>query len=462
MKALHSLRRRLSVLLVAVVLLTGILTAVAAWVGAHVAAREEVLISLRRQAALTVALTADLPARTDRILQVLGEETTPAAWSPPGGELSGDPLARAADQALPAGNASGVVTISGREIAAVRRQLPSGGSLVLARQVRVSETGSGRFLSWVLIAVSGSALLGALAGAYAARHLAAPVRAAATTARRLAGGERDVRIATDGGPVELRELAEALNALGDALGRSEGRQREFLLSVSHELRTPLTAVKGYAESLADGLVMEPEDVRQAGRTVAAEAERLSRLVEDLMALARAGADRFEVEWRAVDIAAFLGDVSEVWGRRCTAVGVDFAVVIPEPVGVLHSDPVRLRQVLDNLLENALRVTPTGGRVEVTCVVDGPLRVEVADTGPGLSAQDRAVAFIGGALWARSRGVRQVGTGVGLALVKALAEALGGGVGVRPREGAGSVFWVELPVHPTGSEPWRRHEEGGGP
>ena len=155
----------------------------------------------------------------------------------------------------------------------------------------------------------------------------------------------------------MAEVAGAVNELADALARSEARQREFLLSVSHELRTPLTAVRGFAESLADGVVTG-DDVADAGRMIVREADRLDRLVGDLMELARLEADDFRLDPMPVDLAALAADAAAVWAARCADAGVGSACSRARP-GRVRADPRRLRQVVDGLAENALRVTPPG-------------------------------------------------------------------------------------------------------
>ena len=140
---------------------------------------------------------------------------------------------------------------------------------------------------------------------------------------------------------------------------SEGRQREFLLSISHELRTPLTAIRGYAEALADGLV-EADQVRQVGRTLQAESERLTVFTNDLLALARLEADDFTLSCRDVDVTAVLQGAARAWGAAATSAGVLVEVAESAPVRI-RSDAARLRQLVDGLLENALRVSVAGHR-----------------------------------------------------------------------------------------------------
>ncbi|MGA0209717.1 MAG: ATP-binding protein [Candidatus Nanopelagicales bacterium] len=280
------------------------------------------------------------------------------------------------------------------------------------------------------------------------RRLSRPLRAAQQAALRMASGSREEQLPV-AGPLEVADIAEALNVLNAALATSEGRQREFLLSVSHELRTPLTAIKGYGEALADGLV-PAEDAAHVGGTVAAEATRLNRLVNDLLDLARMGAVDFRIATARIDVSEVVDDAARVWTDRCTREGVRFATLGTETPTPVVADAMRVRQILDNLLENALRVSPRDSAITVVIHHDpqvaGPeyTAIEVRDAGPGLSSEDLAVAFDPGALHERYRGIRPVGTGLGLALVARLAAAMGGSSTVTSAPGEGSSFWVRLP------------------
>lgn len=277
----------------------------------------------------------------------------------------------------------------------------------------------------------------------ASRRLTRPLRSVAETAERLTAGERNVHVAGEG-PAEVAEIAESLNRLDAALTVSEGRQQEFLLSVSHELRTPLTAVNGYAEALSDGMIPESE-VPRVGEILTRETSRMERLVADLLDLSRLGAADLRIESRSCDLAAVLGDAAAVWRDRCEREGIIFGIELPGHPVVLVTDPLRVRQIVDNLAENALRVTPRG-RPIVFGLTDQPDRalLEVRDGGPGLTDDDMAVAFEPAALYVRYQGLRPVGSGVGLALVGRLAQRLGGSAAVDRAPEGGAAFSVILP------------------
>jgi two-component system, OmpR family, sensor kinase len=335
------------------------------------------------------------------------------------------------------------------------RPLSDGSGVVLARTVGDATKGARSLLRRELLALLIGVAVAGVGAVVLARRLAAPLGRTAHAARRLASGERAVRVPPEG-PAEVAQVAEAVNELAAALETSEGREREFLLSVSHELRTPLTAVKGFGEALADGVT---EDPQEAGRVIVGEAGRLERLVADLLDLARLGAADFHLAPVTVDLVELTRSTAAVWSARCAEVGVPFRLELPaqEPLLVV-TDGGRLRQMVDGLLENALRVTPAGAPITLALAgppalpsalsVEPPARLavlEVRDGGPGLTAEDRAVAFERSALWSRYRGVRRVGTGLGLALVKALSDRLGlrCTVGVAPEGGA--CFRVEVPL-----------------
>lgn len=282
-------------------------------------------------------------------------------------------------------------------------------------------------------------------GYWLARRITRPLGAAAQAANAMSSGRRDVRVDPEG-PAEVADIAVALNGLNQALNESEGRQREFFLTVSHELRTPLTAIKGYAEALADGVV-EQEDVNQVAGVVSTEADHLDRLVADLLDLARLGAVDVQIEPIDLDLAVLGEEVASVWSGRAERAGVHFVdQVSREPLQV-RTDPVRVRQIIDNLMENAMRVTGAGGPVVLAIGPGEPgtFQVAVRDGGPGLTPDDLRVAFEPGELHARYRGIRKVGSGVGLALVDRLAQRLGGRAEAGTAPEGGAAFRVVLPL-----------------
>jgi two-component system OmpR family sensor kinase len=320
----------------------------------------------------------------------------------------------------------------------------AGGGVVLAQKVADARSAGGSVGLRLLVALVAGLVVAALTGVLLARRLARPLQHAAGAARRLSTGARDVRLVPEG-PAEVAAVADALNALSAALTTSEGRQREFLLSISHELRTPLTAVKGYAEALADGVV-PPAAVEATGHVLLAESSRLERLVSDLLDLARLGAEDFRIDITRLDLVVLVRQAALVWADRCTREGVEFRLEVPPTPVIVDTDPTRVRQIIDGLAENALRVTPSGRPIVFSVGTTwNEAILQVRDGGPGLTEDDCRVAFDRSALYDRYRGVRRVGTGVGLALVAGLTSRLGGrAIAGRSPEG-GACFTITLPV-----------------
>jgi two-component system, OmpR family, sensor kinase len=324
-----------------------------------------------------------------------------------------------------------------------------GGGIVIAQRradaIAQDEAAIRRTVVALLIAGAFAAVIGLLV----AWRLARPLRRTAAAAHSLAAGNRDVVLPAEG-PAEIVEVSDAINTLAGALRHSEARQREFLLSVSHDLRTLLTAIAGYAESLADGVV-PPEQTAHVGGVLLGESKRLERLVGDLLDLARLGAQDFRVDLAPVDLTGLVHGAARVWSTRCAASGVEFRLEAPPvPIWTI-TDATRLRQVLDGLFDNALRVTPSGAPIVLAARAEPGLAVaEVRDGGPGLRDDDLAVAFEQGALHDRYRGVRQVGTGLGLAIVHGLVQRLGGTVEAGHAHEGGARFTVRLPAGPPTS------------
>lgn len=317
-----------------------------------------------------------------------------------------------------------VDTGSGQQYLAARG-LVNGGALVFTKPAGVVDQFSYQLFLRVALAIAIGVAFAFVLGIWLSRRLTSGLKQAAITAHRIGQGERNTLLdITD--PPELAELSGALNALQTDLATSESRQREFLLSISHEFRTPLTAVQGFSEAIADGVIPAPE-VARTSELIHDESIRLGRLVTDLMDLARLDAVEFKIHPTECDLLELAEAAQDIWTERCLAAGVNFEFESnSEPISG-NSDPMRIRQIIDNLCENALRVTPQGGRVvlRVGLASQGQLLIEVRDSGPGLSESDTKVAFVPGELYARYQGVRKSGTGVGLALVGRLARRLGG-------------------------------------
>jgi two-component system, OmpR family, sensor kinase len=389
------------------------------------------------------------PTVVSRLLQAVKVQSADVTAS---GQVTGAALAKAAvtptdvRQLLTGRSVSATRTVKGKAIY-VEGRPTGGGGIVLVQRRADADAFSNAAIRRTIVALLVAAAVAAALGLLVAWRLARPLRRTAQAAHALAAGQRQV-VVEPGGPAEVAEVADAVNRLSGALSLSEGRQREFLMSVSHDLRTPLTAITGYAESLADGVV-ESTEIPAVGAVMLGEARRLERLVADLLDLARLDGQDFRLDVGPIDLNDVVHGAAQVWSDRCRAAGVSFHLEAPPYPLPAYSDAARIRQVLDGLLENALRVTPSGAPIVLAArseTAAGGIRVnlvEVRDGGPGLSDADLLVAFQRGELHRRYRGVRQVGTGLGLAIVHGLVSRLGGTVEAGRGPEGGARFTVRL-------------------
>jgi signal transduction histidine kinase len=328
----------------------------------------------------------------------------------------------------------GTANVAGRSLLYAQRA-GAGGRAVVVRPARLAFGEWRPFLVSLLLAGLGGALLAGVSSYLLARRLTGPIHALAEATGRVAAGQPGVTVAVEGED-ELADLAQAFNRMSASLASAQGAQRSFLESVSHELKTPLTSIRGYGEALSDGALGPVE----AGAVIVAEAGRLERLVGDLLDLARLQRSEFRVERVPVD----LGDVASLAAERHRPRSVELDVRLESVAdgrapGI--GDPDRLVQAVSNLIENALRVTPAGGSVEVRA---HPGSISVSDTGPGLAAEDLEHAFDRFYLYDRYRTERSGGSGLGLAIVRELVLRMDGQVEVDSATGRGTVFKITIP------------------
>jgi len=260
---------------------------------------------------------------------------------------------------------------------------------------------------------------------------------------RLAAGDAPGPVPAEGA-AELASLAESFNHMATELEHARDAERAFLLSVSHELKTPLAVIRGHGEALLEEVI----DPHTVGHVIVQEEKRLERLVRDLLDLAGLNQRAFTVRQEAVDLAELAEEAARRHQAEARRVGVALVRQVPSAAPAL-GDPDRVLQVLSNLIENALRSTPAGGTVTVSAE---PGVLTLADTGPGLAAEDLPHAFERFFLYSRYAQNRAVGTGLGLAIVKELTEAMHGSVTVQSQPGRGATFVVELPLPARGAEP----------
>jgi two-component system sensor histidine kinase BaeS len=293
----------------------------------------------------------------------------------------------------------------------------------------------------LLIAFAGGLLVAAAFAWYLSRRITSPVLALSQAADQVSRGHYDVAVPQVPGGGEIGLLADRFREMAARLSEAEELERNFLMSVSHELRTPLTAIRGHVEALREGVVTD-EEMRLASLTViAAEAERLERLVGDVLDLAKLDARRFTVLHEEVDMGRLVDRAFVTFGEEARRRGIDYRCAVDtKPVIVTDGD--RVLQIISNLLSNAFRWTPDGGSIELELkAVNGTVCVAVDDSGPGIPPGERERIFR--PFWSRDGG----GTGLGLAIARELAAALGGEIRLKSSPERGSRFELVLPSAP---------------
>ncbi|HWS33546.1 MAG TPA: ATP-binding protein [Actinoplanes sp.] len=292
-----------------------------------------------------------------------------------------------------------------------------------------------------LFAAAGLLLATALGTAWIARRVSRPVRLLTGASLQLASGRLDVRVPAKGED-ELARLSGAFNAMAEALQRSEERQRRLVADVAHELRTPLSNLRGYLEGLADG-VIEPSPELFASLHEETLLQR--RILDDLQVLALAEAGELGYDPVPLDLSELATTAATAHRAVAGNAGVEVTVDAPEPVEVC-ADPDRMRQVLGNLMSNAIRYTDAGGRVELRVIRRGPDAVlTVRDTGVGMNPDEVSRAF--DRFW-RADPARQRttgGSGLGLTIVRRIIADQGGDISAESVPGTGTTFTVRLPA-----------------
>lgn len=292
----------------------------------------------------------------------------------------------------------------------------------------------------MLLIVAGIGALSALLARLLSRQMVNRLEPLAAASRGLAAGDMGSRVPDLEDP-ELDEVANAFNEMASELELSQEREREFILGVGHDLRTPLTTIRGYAEALELGRFDE-DDIERIGAVLGVQSRQLSRLIEDLSTLARLEQAEFSLRNEVVDVGAHVTEIVEGFRPRAEEVGVSLEVDTEKEIRV-ESDPDRLGQIAQNLVENALRYTPEMGSVSVVVRGDGSdVVLEVSDTGTGIAAEDLPHIFDRHYVGSH-RTVRKEGSGLGLSIVKGLVDRMGGEVEAESDLGKGTTIRVKL-------------------
>lgn len=310
------------------------------------------------------------------------------------------------------------------------------GSLFSAEEIQLRE----ELLRMHIVSGVLSAAIAVLAALLLAVTLSRPLRSIRAGAEAMGAGELDTRVPESGGD-EMRSVAAALNRLAETLQQEEGLRKESVQDLAHELRTPVMGILARVEAAQDGVL---DDEAANLSAMHDEALRLARLLDDLSALAEAERPGLLLQTEPVDLAAVAGAQTAAFADAFAGKGIELVADVRP--AVVDGEPKRLEQIVVNLLSNALRYTDCGGAVTVTVRPDGDHAVlEVRDSGIGIAPEDVPRVFTRFWRGEKSRSRETGGAGIGLSIVKELAQAHGGDVTVESEPGRGSAFRVSLPL-----------------
>jgi signal transduction histidine kinase len=317
---------------------------------------------------------------------------------------------------------------------------PAFGVLVVAKPRAELRDRLNTLVERLALAFLGGILVAGALFWYLSRRLTRPILLLSRAADQVAEGRYEVDI-PPGGRGEIAHMADRFGQMAERLREASELERNFLMRVSHELRTPLTAIRGHVGALREGLADDPESRKASLDVIAAEAGRLERLVGDVLDLAKLDARRFTVREEEVDMGRVLERAFAAFGEEARRRGIDYRQHA-NGGAVIYTDGDRVLQIISNLLANAFRWTPDGGRIDLELEAEnGDVSVAVADSGPGISPEEAERIFR--PFWSRDGG----GTGLGLAIAHELAHALGGRIELDSTVGRGSRFQFVLPAAP---------------
>jgi two-component system sensor histidine kinase BaeS len=293
----------------------------------------------------------------------------------------------------------------------------------------------------LLAALGIGAILTVSLGVWLSRSLTTRLSDMSNAAAEVGTGNLAARAEVSGDD-EITDLARSFNAMARELGDVRGREREFLMAVSHDLRTPLTTISGYAEALDSGDI-DADDLSRVAGVLHGQTAQLSRLVEDLMALARLDASEFALVPEVVEISGLVQGLVDTYRPRAEAASIDIETRCHDALEATL-DPQRLTQVLGNLLDNALRYTPESGSICVSCGLAGErVAITVTNSGRGISPGDISHVFERLYVADRYRAHRPSGSGLGLAIVDEIVSAMDGTITCESDPDTGTTFTVTV-------------------
>jgi signal transduction histidine kinase len=338
-------------------------------------------------------------------------------------------------------------------LAPARDPLAAAYVLVARPRSSVTDAAAGSLAPLLLLAGGAALVVAMLLVVLVARSLTRPLTELAAAAEDVAAGNYSRRVGIQG-PDEIGTLGVAFDRMAEAVERARKVQRDFLANLSHELKTPLTSLIGFSQALVDGSLKSEADQKRAATIVHEESERVLRMAQELLDLARVEAGTISLHITAVDLGGQLQQELEIVRPRADARGLTLALEVPAGIQPVAADPERLHQILDNLLDNAIKYAPSGSTITANAQITGGL-VEIVLSNPaGIHPPDPERMFERFYRADPSRSVAAGGVGLGLAISRELATAMKGRLWADFDPAGNLRLHLELPAS---REPWTRSE-----
>lgn len=305
------------------------------------------------------------------------------------------------------------------------------------------------FIKRINLTLFYGALIGAvialLLGIFLSRSLTRPIRELTQATHAVSEGDLSQQV-----PVrshdELGELAQAFNKMSSELSRSVNTRKQMTADIAHELRTPLSLILGHAEAVHDG-VLPP--TRENFEIIREEATRLEHLVNDLRTLSLADAGELSIQLQTIEPQKLMNEVASLYQYQTQRKSITLDLDITSPLPTIEVDPGRMTQVLTNIIDNALRHTPEGGRIVLAArETDEAVELSVQDSGPGLSVEDIDRIFDRFYRTDTARQRQDGGSGLGLAIAKSIVQAHGGQLSAESKPESGLKVIIRLPTNPS--------------
>jgi len=314
------------------------------------------------------------------------------------------------------------------------------GAVILAKPLKYYRLAWMPVTEQIFLAGLITLIIALILAAYLARRLARPINEITASAEEIAKGNTEQKVTVDSQD-ELGKLAQSFNYMAVEVSNSVKLRQNFIMNVSHELKTPLTSIQGFTEALLDKAIADPLEERAALNVIHRESLHLARLINDLLDLAKLDAKQFSLKKESANINSLLNDCRLLYAERAKLKSIDFTAdlaTLPD----IHTDGGRLKQIIINLLENAVKFTPSGGKINLKGRAEpGHLLIEVSDTGSGIKPDELPNIF---KPFYTSR--KSQGSGLGLAIANELSKALGGRLSVATQTGKGTTFKISLPIN----------------